>query len=150
MQSPFYQYRLFAPINDDNNMHLFTNTTLSRIDAELKSVITPTLISKVGVNISENGSEYTFNLTNSGKTSNISADYIHSSMANAVNLSYVQGVTPFLTLGGSVNVNLDLKNTTPSVPNFYGALHNNDTSLAVFFDGNVSIRNNFFSLYLFI
>lgn len=144
MMEPFYQYRLFAPINDNNNMHVFTNTNLTRLEAELKTTISPTLSSKAGFSMSENGNFYNASITNVGSTSNTSAEFTHSAQSSSVKLDYVQGVTPFMTLGGSLNVNLDIKNTTPSVPTLYGSIFSNETALSLLFDGNVS----FFSLFI--
>ena len=97
---PIYQYRLILPFDDGRLVNISTDVEFSNIDAEFKIPIDQQQSAKINLSLPQEGyqlsGEYEYN--DSSSTTQVAVTQSPSDVTTSV--SYMQSITPYLTLGG--------------------------------------------------
>lgn len=97
---PIYQYRLILPFDDGRLVNISTDVEFSNIDAEFKIPIDQQQSAKINLSLPQEGyqlsGEYEYN--DASSTTQVSVTKSPTDVTTSV--SYMQSITPYLTLGG--------------------------------------------------
>lgn len=95
---PIYQYRLIFPVEDKALVNVSTDMDFN-IEGEAKYTITDNISTKSNLVLSEQQNSVSVDLEVTDSSSATQFQYAHSAEPS-LSLSYMQSITPFLTLGG--------------------------------------------------
>eukprot|EP01040_Poterioochromonas_malhamensis_P009803 gene9803-10647_t len=132
---PIYQYRIIFPFDDGKLINLATDVDCSSVDGEVKIPLSPSVQSKTNFSLTSEQNQLQSELEIAGSSSTTLLQFAKSS-DTVVSLSYMQSITPTLTLGGLGSYALKMGDLTTAVGASYA---DGDHSVYLQWDNNLKV-----------
>jgi hypothetical protein len=142
---PIYQYRVILPFDDGKLINVAADADCNSVEGEFKIPVASNVTVKTNVVLSGEKNQFSADLELTDDSSTTQIEYA-SGDEPTLTASYMQALTPNVTLGGSGSYSLSSKSLSTALG---GMLQWEDNTLSAQWDQNVSVDTPFCILSCF-